>query len=1510
MRMDAADLSAALLEARPSRADADAVMAELQPIFAQHGYQLELVGSLTKGEFGKDIDFLLKPGAPGTTIEAQMKVFYDEIAPVLEEMRWTVYNSPSDRPDGSWFVTAVSPADHVVDIFMTGPFGYDSVAESDLIHRASIADESDQRTAQGEAQAQAERERPVSEATITHRLRVISGHYVRESEPEEDDVNAGEFLKQKMLPSGILSALGFKQLETNEDVWFKVFPPAKDSSYHRDRMIWVEPYEHPQPGENLFNVEGNMANTANTEWIELSVMRRVPLSGLEDAIRKVAKIIESSEAQELDDARILEAKALAPVRFFTVMPGFPTNAWFKPTQPFPTPDDHTYQPNDNISLMKLMRWGYQIPPTEYQKFIAAGGQAGGENRVIRTEAVDDADVPDGGLLSYFKSQSLADLAAKVKTIPFYVDGGQTDDGTWRAYFTNAQEGVAYCWWVCLDMLDRESVRMAWLLAYPSTASGGTADRDFPPAEVIPQIKGDFDNWLIDFKRGFPGLLIHVEWITSHLLPESEEDDIDHAAFAKSTITPAAALARRGFRQSKNRPEAWIKHIYRNKQRPCIIIALLVPERPGKYLVVGAVKNSPPLSDWKEVVARASEPVRLAEVTREVEILLRGQKYPVQEAEDDFDPKEFLSGLEVPEKVLQELGFRSLGPVTDIYAWHWTWSFSKGKNAVNVRRLPSGQWEIMSFLIGNPDGRAVEKFPSYALRAGLEWAYPPFAKWWRPKLPESAEPTDDINPDPKAYLSQVVDSVKLLRAYGLVPEGSIKDFWMNEKERPMDDTIFVHRIGTEWEITVHKYGFDPDPRTRRKRFSIQNLEQGLNWAKYGTTNESSEDPTDAQKEAGNYKKRHLRVLGFDISIENEKDGIRSGTAPNGEKWEVKMPCAYGYLKGTEGKDGDHVDVYVNEPVDETASVFVLDQKDADTGKFDEHKCFLFFKDEDSVKAVYDKAFDDGKAKDRIGAITKLSLDEFKTWLEDGDTTKKLDGQEVTVAEAVKPTPIHCGQCGANLHAPDSVGKSWLIRMNGLSSHDISVGHFDYAGKFIEDAAIAKLPPGSQLEPMPGAFSCLDCGEPVSIGAEPPLAEAIDPDDIDPKDYLAHVKLPPSCANCGERLTDRMAVWKAYVENGTDRVMNLGGHYDLDSEFITDEEPPVENWDDYTSLGAESETCARCGKHTGMIGESVHEAEEADDSPDPKQYIRSVFNLEHFLTEHGFDLEDESGRYRKFVKYYQLPQPYAITPTLKANFLVVQILLDRNHSKFNAVIVGCGSQRQLYGALTLREYNLAKKHRSGRADMDMTARRFVNGIDNAIGEINWPRNSSVIALQGAVAAKLGKFIEQVNFNESLDDIDDPENYVKDYERILVPFTTKEDCKFLSDRWGDAEYSLSDEEKTIVDELVPFMIGEESFIVIRNGIPGILFEQEIMNPAGDDEEHVVTDCWNGRCLAYDDVKKIVLTRATRAQQYWRVNAAQKYPNVEWYVTQGSHVVQNRFAIRAFFPRPTGALPTDMLV
>jgi site-specific DNA-cytosine methylase len=145
-------------------------------------------------------------------------------------------------------------------------------------------------------------------------------------------------------------------------------------------------------------------------------------------------------------------------------------------------------------------------------------------------------------------------------------------------------------------------------------------------------------------------------------------------------------------------------------------------------------------------------------------------------------------------------------------------------------------------------------------------------------------------------------------------------------------------------------------------------------------ETETNPSDAQKESGNYKKGHIKFGGYDYTIENPKGSTRSGKDANGKEWKVTMHDTYGYIRGKFGKDGDHLDMFINDKADLdnwNGDVFVVDQVNPD-GSFDEHKVMYGYDSMDDAKKSYLANYSDGWQG--LGNITGASKDEFDKWLD--------------------------------------------------------------------------------------------------------------------------------------------------------------------------------------------------------------------------------------------------------------------------------------------------------------------------------------------------------------------------------------------------------------------------------------------------------------------------------------------------------------------------------------------------
>ena len=200
-----------------------------------------------------------------------------------------------------------------------------------------------------------------------------------------------------------------------------------------------------------------------------------------------------------------------------------------------------------------------------------------------------------------------------------------------------------------------------------------------------------------------------------------------------------------------------------------------------------------------------------------------------------------------------------------------------------------------------------------------------------------------------------------------------------------------------------------------------------------------EPTQAQKEANNYKLGRIKHSGFDIGIENPQGSDRKGTDSNGKEWSVTMNHHYGDLTGTKGADGDAIDVFVKPSTENGNKVFVVDQVEPKSGKFDEHKVMLGFDTLAEAKEAYLSNY--SKGWKGLGSISEVSLDNFKAWTKDGDTSKAFksdmveaknsNGQKVKgivdntltreQAKAIDPQAFRKGKDG------------WFIRQEMMDKH---------------------------------------------------------------------------------------------------------------------------------------------------------------------------------------------------------------------------------------------------------------------------------------------------------------------------------------------------------------------------------------------------------------------------------------------------------------------------------------------
>lgn len=184
------------------------------------------------------------------------------------------------------------------------------------------------------------------------------------------------------------------------------------------------------------------------------------------------------------------------------------------------------------------------------------------------------------------------------------------------------------------------------------------------------------------------------------------------------------------------------------------------------------------------------------------------------------------------------------------------------------------------------------------------------------------------------------------------------------------------------------------------------EQTLQASIDAAASEVNTEPTPAQAEAGNYKKGHITIGEFDITIENPAGSVRKGVDADGKEWQTTMANTYGYIKGTEGVDGDHIDVFLHSDMDQWdgRKAFVVDQTNTD-GSFDEHKVMLGFNDKDEAMSAYLANYDETWAQTHPGLrISETNIEDFNKWIESSHRKTKPFADYSTVSKVTGNAPV--------------------------------------------------------------------------------------------------------------------------------------------------------------------------------------------------------------------------------------------------------------------------------------------------------------------------------------------------------------------------------------------------------------------------------------------------------------------------------------------------------------------------
>jgi len=193
-----------------------------------------------------------------------------------------------------------------------------------------------------------------------------------------------------------------------------------------------------------------------------------------------------------------------------------------------------------------------------------------------------------------------------------------------------------------------------------------------------------------------------------------------------------------------------------------------------------------------------------------------------------------------------------------------------------------------------------------------------------------------------------------------------------------------------------------------------------------------EATEPQKEAGNYKKAHVKINGLEISIENPVGTIRTGKAPDGSEWRTPMKADYGYIRGTVGKDKDHLDVFIKPKYrGGDGPVFVVNQVDPETGKFDEHKVVMGAKTEDEAMEIYESNYEKGWPGGK--SVVPMTQEQFSSWSR-SEAPKK---GEVKLADLPKAPKAPKALPVVNIESIPADMKVQVKEIRGASGKEISI-----------------------------------------------------------------------------------------------------------------------------------------------------------------------------------------------------------------------------------------------------------------------------------------------------------------------------------------------------------------------------------------------------------------------------------------------------------------------------------------
>mgnify|MGYP003965860419 CR=1 FL=1 len=235
-------------------------------------------------------------------------------------------------------------------------------------------------------------------------------------------------------------------------------------------------------------------------------------------------------------------------------------------------------------------------------------------------------------------------------------------------------------------------------------------------------------------------------------------------------------------------------------------------------------------------------------------------------------------------------------------------------------------------------------------------------------------------------SSQAEAIRLLQPYAYLTAGMMRNYWYNQCQNTGHLKLIGDDKGVWFATSQHASSY---VKGTMKAATMKNAKSNAKVLEVpGSFHKVVVQPPKAKRTEFPFE-GYIDFQGLKIDVENVQGSTRSGTGPEGE-WSTFMHAHYGEIRGTEGTDGDKLDVYVGENHD-SSLVVVIHQHNPWDGKYDEDKVVIGCESVEEAIGLYKKQYDrPGFFKDK--EYTAMPIGAFWRWVHD----KKNKGKKVKTA----------------------------------------------------------------------------------------------------------------------------------------------------------------------------------------------------------------------------------------------------------------------------------------------------------------------------------------------------------------------------------------------------------------------------------------------------------------------------------------------------------------------------------